>query len=108
MGATFLLVLKFVPQPPDVALDKERTDIGGALREYVSLLRRRDVLIAATVFALLFFSMALYITYLPAWLTAKEARRRAASPRCFSRAAWRASSPARSSGNCLTRLAESL
>jgi len=30
------------------------------------------VLIAATVFALLFFSMALYITYLPAWLTAER------------------------------------
>jgi len=69
MGATFLLILKFVPQPPDVALDKEKLTVGGALREYAVLLKRRDVLVAASVFALLFFSMALYITYLPAWLT---------------------------------------
>ena len=69
MGATFLLILKFVPQPPDVALDKGKLTVGGALREYVVLLKRRDVLVAASVFALLFFSMALYITYLPAWLT---------------------------------------
>lgn len=80
MGATFLLVLKFVPQP-DVKLDDRKLTIGGALKEYVALLKQKDIFIAALVFGLLFFSMALYITYLPAWLT----EYRAATP---SRIAW--------------------
>lgn len=68
MGATFLLILKCVPQP-DVARDERKLTVGGALREYLLLLKQKDVRVAAAVFALLFFSMALYITYLPAWLT---------------------------------------
>lgn len=68
MGATFLLILRFVPQP-DVERDDRKLTVIGALREYLILLKRSDVLIAATVFALLFLSMGLYITYLPAWLT---------------------------------------
>ena len=68
MGATFLLVFKFVPQP-DVNFDERKLTIGGALKEYLALLRQKDIFIAATVFALLFLSMSLYITYLPAWLT---------------------------------------
>lgn len=68
MGATFLLILKFVPQP-EVELESGKLTVGNALREYAALLKRREVLIAATVFSLLFFSLALYITYLPAWLT---------------------------------------
>ncbi len=80
MGATFLLILKFVPQP-DVKLDNRELTVGGAVKEYFSLLKQKDILAAATVFALLFFSMALYITYLPAWLT----EYRQATP---SRIAW--------------------
>lgn len=68
MGATFLLILKFVPQP-DVKRDERKLSIGGALREYLLLLKQKEVVVAAVVFALLFFSVALYITYLPAWLT---------------------------------------
>ena len=68
MGATFLLVFKFVPQP-DVNFDERKLTAGGALKEYLALLGQKDIFIAATVFALLFLSMALYITYLPAWLT---------------------------------------
>lgn len=80
MAATFLLILKFVPQP-DVERDERKLSVGNALREYVLLLKEPDVRIAAAVFSLLFFSMALYITYLPAWLT----ERVAATP---SRIAW--------------------
>lgn len=72
MGATFLLILKCVPQP-DVTRDERKLTVGGALREYLLLLKQKDVQVAATVFALLFFSMALYITYLPAWLTENRA-----------------------------------
>ena len=68
MGATFLLIFKFVPQP-DVKHDDRKLTVGGAIKEYFSLLKQNDILVAAAVFSLLFFSMALYITYLPAWLT---------------------------------------
>ena len=68
MGATFLLILKCVPQP-DVQRDTGKLTVGGALREYLVLLKQSDIRVAATVFAFLFFSSALYITYLPAWLT---------------------------------------
>jgi predicted MFS family arabinose efflux permease len=68
MGATFLLILKSVPQP-DVPREKRKLTVGGALREYVALLKQKDIRAAAAIFALLFFSIALYITYLPAWLT---------------------------------------
>ncbi len=68
MGATFLLVIKFVPQP-DVKLSERKLTVGGAIKEYLSLLKQKDILVAAVIFALLFFSAALYITYLPAWLT---------------------------------------
>jgi len=68
MGATFLLILKCVPQP-DVARDERKLTVGVALREYFSLLKQKDIRVAAAVFSLLFFSMALYITYLPSWLT---------------------------------------
>lgn len=68
MGATFLLVLKFVPQPA-VSLNQGKLSVCRALREYWLLLRQRDIAIAALVFALLFLSMSLYVTYLSVWLT---------------------------------------
>jgi predicted MFS family arabinose efflux permease len=68
MGATFLLILKCVPQP-DVKRNERKLTVPVALKEYYLLFKQREIFIAATVFALLFFSIALYITYLPAWLT---------------------------------------
>ena len=67
MGITFLLILKCIPQP-DVSRNNRKLTIVVALREYLLLLKQSDIRIAATIFALLFFSIALYITYLPAWL----------------------------------------
>jgi predicted MFS family arabinose efflux permease len=68
MGATFLLIFKCVPQP-NVARHQRKLTVIVALKEYVLLLKEKDIRVAAIVFAMLFFSMALYITYLPAWLT---------------------------------------
>jgi predicted MFS family arabinose efflux permease len=68
MGATFLLIFKCVPQP-DVERDKRKLTVAVALKEYFILLKQKDILVAAAVFAMLFLSMGLYITYLPAWLT---------------------------------------
>lgn len=68
MGATFLLILKCVPQP-EVTRSTRKLTVSVAIKEYFALLKQKDIFIAATVFSLLFFSIALYITYLPAWLT---------------------------------------
>lgn len=69
MAATFALVYFFVPQPA-VQLNENRLSARNALVEYWKLLKRGDVLAAAAAFFLMFFSMALYVTYLPSWLTA--------------------------------------
>lgn len=69
MGATFLLILKRVPQPV-VEMSAGRLTLRRAFTEYLGLIKQKDIAVAALVFALLFFSMALYITYFPAWLTA--------------------------------------
>lgn len=71
MGATFLLILKRVPQPA-VERNTNRLTVTRVLSEYVALVRQKDIAISALVFMLLFFSMALYITYLPAWLTVER------------------------------------
>jgi predicted MFS family arabinose efflux permease len=68
MGATFLLIFRRVPQPV-VEMNKRRLTVRAVFAEYLSLIRQRDIAIAALVFAFLFFSMALFITYFPAWLT---------------------------------------
>lgn len=71
MGATFLLILKRVPQPV-VERSVGRLTLRRAFSEYLDLIKQRDIAVAALVFALLFFSMALYITYFPAWLTVSQ------------------------------------
>ncbi len=71
MGATFLLILKRVPQPA-VEMNANRLTIRRAFSDYLGLIKQKDIAIAALVFALLFFSMALYITYFPAWLTISQ------------------------------------
>jgi predicted MFS family arabinose efflux permease len=68
MGATFLLIFKCVPQP-NVTRHQRKLTVIVALKEYLLLLQEKDIRVAASVFAMLFFSMGLYITYLPAWLT---------------------------------------
>lgn len=71
MGATFLLVWKFVPQP-DVPLLEEKLTLKSALGSYWQLLHRADVRAAAAAFFVMFLSMALFVIYLPAWLTAER------------------------------------
>jgi multidrug resistance protein len=68
MLATFLLIFRRVPQPT-VEFNTNRLTVRRAFSDYLALLKERDIVVAAVVFALLFFSMALYITYFPAWLT---------------------------------------
>jgi len=72
MGATFFIILRYIPQP-NVARNERKLTVSAALKEYLVLLKQKEIIVAAMVFALLFFSMGLYITYLPAWLTAFRA-----------------------------------
>ncbi|MBA3322462.1 MAG: MFS transporter [Pyrinomonadaceae bacterium] len=68
MGATFLLIWRFVPQPK-VRRSTGRLTIRVAFKSYVELLRRPATLAAAATYALMFLSIALYVIYLPTWLT---------------------------------------
>ena len=67
MAVAFVLVLAVVPQP-----DVERTErptVGGALRLYLDLLRRRGPAMAALLYFVMYAGLGLLIVYLPAWLT---------------------------------------
>lgn len=68
MAATFLLIWQFVPQP-NVQRSKGKLSVGGALSNYRALLGRQEVAAAAFAFCLMFISLALYVIYLPTWLT---------------------------------------
>lgn len=69
MAAAFCLVYWFVPQPKVERADEKLT-IGSALENYWELLKRSDARAAAAVYCLMFLSIALYVVYLPIWLTA--------------------------------------
>lgn len=62
------MIWAFVPQP-DVKLESHVT-VGGALRKFAGLLRHSDSLAATITFALMFFSVSSYVTFLPTWLEA--------------------------------------
>ncbi|GIV60581.1 MAG: MFS transporter [Rhodothermaceae bacterium] len=64
--ATFL-IWRFVPQP-DVARDLGPLSIRRALANYRDLLRRPVVVAVSAVYFLMFFSIGLYVIYLPTWL----------------------------------------
>ncbi len=65
-GAT-LLIWRFVPQP-DVARDPDRLTLSGALSNYADLIRQPAVLAVSLAYFLMFFSIGLYVIYLPTWL----------------------------------------
>jgi len=67
MMLAFFLVWFYVPQP-DVRRDSARLTVGRAIRNYLELLRRRVVVAAAATYFLMFFSIGLYLIYLPTWL----------------------------------------
>lgn len=71
MGATFLLVWRFVPQPR-VQRAEGDLSIRSALKNYAALLRRSETAAAAGAFGLMFLSIALYVIYLPTWLATTQ------------------------------------
>lgn len=70
-GATMVLatalIYFYVPQP-DVRRDTERLTIKRAISNYAELIVRPVVAAASAVYFLMFFSIGLYIIYLPTWL----------------------------------------
>lgn len=62
-----ILIWLVVPQP-NVQRDLNRLSVRGALTNYANLLKRQDVTAVSVVYFLMFFSVGLYITYLPTWL----------------------------------------
>jgi predicted MFS family arabinose efflux permease len=70
-GASMLLatglIYFYVPQP-DVVRDAERLTIKRAIKNYAELLARPVVAAASAVYFVMFFSIGLYILFLPTWL----------------------------------------
>jgi predicted MFS family arabinose efflux permease len=69
MALATLLIWWVVPQP-DVQRDTERLSIKRALVNYGRLLRQGPVVVASLAYFLMFFSIGLYVIYLPTWLEA--------------------------------------
>lgn len=64
--ATFL-IWRFVPQP-EVERDRHPLSLRRALANYGALLKQPAVVAASVVYLLMFFSIGLYVIYLPTWL----------------------------------------
>lgn len=67
MAATVALLWLRVPQPP-VKRTEGRLTVGGAVRDYLAMLRRPEVRWAATAYFSMFLGIALFVVYLPTWL----------------------------------------
>lgn len=67
MALAWLLIWQFVPQP-DVRRDTKRLSLRRALANYWNLMQNKVTASAVAAFFLMFFSIGLYIMYLPTWL----------------------------------------
>ena len=67
MGIAWLLIWFYVPQP-DVRRDPDRLTVKRAVLNYGRLLKNPDAAVAVAAFFLMFFSIGLYVIYLPTWL----------------------------------------
>ncbi|MEX0746779.1 MAG: MFS transporter, partial [Rhodothermales bacterium] len=67
MGAAFFLIWRVVPQP-DVRRDTRTLSVRRAAVDYSLMLRRSETGAAAVTYFLMFFSIGMYVVYLPTWL----------------------------------------
>ncbi len=67
MAVATAMIGFFVPQP-EVARRSEPLTVRGAVATYADLLRQRSVVVAAAAFFTMFFSLGIYVIYLPTWL----------------------------------------
>lgn len=68
MGLTFLIILRSVPEP-QANLDSQHLNLRRFVDKYKILLRQPIVTAATITYSLMFLSIALYVVYLPTWLT---------------------------------------
>jgi predicted MFS family arabinose efflux permease len=67
MALTFVLIWVRIPQPPVHRHDLPLT-VRRAVSEYVRMLRRSEIALAALAFFLMFLGVSLYVVYFPTWL----------------------------------------
>ncbi len=67
MTLTTILIWFYVPQP-DVQRNQKRLTLSSAIAGYRELLGRKVVVAASATYFLMFFSIGLYVIYLPTWL----------------------------------------
>jgi predicted MFS family arabinose efflux permease len=67
MALTFVLIWLRLPQPP-IRRREGRLTVGGAIRDYLEMLKRREIAAASAAFFLIFLGISIYIVYLPTWL----------------------------------------
>jgi predicted MFS family arabinose efflux permease len=67
MAVAWGLIWQYVPQP-EVDLDPQRLSLKRAILRYAELLRTPATAVATVVYFLMFFSIGLYVIYLPTWL----------------------------------------
>lgn len=67
MGVAAAVIWWILPQP-NVEFDRSRLDLKTTLSRYGELFRRSDTAASCAAYFFMFFSIGLYITYLPTWL----------------------------------------
>lgn len=67
MALTFLLIWFRIPQPP-VQRHDAPLSVGGALRDYWAMLRRKEIALAALAFFMMYMGVSVYLVYFPTWL----------------------------------------
>jgi predicted MFS family arabinose efflux permease len=67
MGLTFLLIWLRLPQPP-IKKREDQLTLGGAVADYWSMVRRKEIAAASVAFFLMFLGVSVYIVYFPTWL----------------------------------------
>lgn len=67
MGLTFFLLLARLPQPPIRRREGQLT-LKGAIQDYWTMLRQREIAAAAVAFFLMFLGVSIYVVYFPTWL----------------------------------------
>jgi len=67
MALDFFIVLKYLPQP-NVELDKNRITVVSALKKYAEMLTHTEIIAASISYLTMFFSVSIFIVFLPTWL----------------------------------------
>jgi len=70
MSLAFLLIYNFVPQT-NVTIHKERITLVNSLKKYLKLIKAKKIQAASATYLLMFFSISVYIVFLPTWLEEK-------------------------------------